>query len=99
MSSASTPNATDPTRAEPGSPVGHASTCLRALLLVRARRLHALVLGEEAGAALGVNASRLRWQLLIVTTLLTGTVVAVSGGIRRPACARSGPFLHHSVRQ
>ncbi|MBP2337192.1 iron complex transport system permease protein [Saccharothrix coeruleofusca] len=52
-----------------------------ALLLVRARRLNALVLGEEAGAALGVNTSRLRWYLLILTTLVTGTVVAVSGGI------------------
>ncbi|MFD5830989.1 FecCD family ABC transporter permease [Lentzea sp. NPDC060358] len=52
-----------------------------ALLLLRARRLNALVLGEEAGAALGVNASRLRWYLLVLTTLLTGTVVAVSGGI------------------
>ncbi|MFD0661554.1 FecCD family ABC transporter permease [Thermocatellispora tengchongensis] len=51
------------------------------LLLARARRLNALVLGEEAGAALGLNASRLRWQLLVLTTLLTGTVVAVSGGI------------------
>ncbi|HUQ55561.1 iron ABC transporter permease [Lentzea sp.] len=51
------------------------------LLLLRARRLNALVLGEEASAALGVNASRLRWYLLILTTLLTGTVVAVSGGI------------------
>lgn len=51
------------------------------LLLLRARRLNALVLGEEASTALGVNASRLRWQLLVLTTLLTGTVVAVSGGI------------------
>ncbi|HEX7301904.1 iron ABC transporter permease [Lentzea sp.] len=52
-----------------------------ALLLLRARRLNALVLGEEASTALGVNATRLRWYLLVLTTLLTGTVVAVSGGI------------------
>lgn len=51
------------------------------LLLARARRLNVLVLGDEASAALGVNASRLRRQLLVLTTLLTGTVVAVSGGI------------------
>ncbi|MED7925836.1 iron ABC transporter permease [Nonomuraea sp. LP-02] len=51
------------------------------LLLTRARRLNALVLGEEAGAALGLNASRQRWYLLLLVTLLTGTVVAVSGGI------------------
>lgn len=55
--------------------------CGIVLLLVRARRLNALVLGEEAGAALGVNTSRLRRQLLVLTTLMTGTVVAVSGGI------------------
>ncbi|MCX2954504.1 FecCD family ABC transporter permease [Lentzea sp. NEAU-D7] len=52
-----------------------------ALLLVRARRLNALFLGEEASAALGLNASRLRWYLLILATSLTGTVIAVSGGI------------------
>jgi len=51
------------------------------VLLLRARRLNVLVLGEEACAALGVNASRMRWQLLLLTTALTGTVVAVSGGI------------------
>ncbi|WP_113703689.1 FecCD family ABC transporter permease [Nonomuraea lactucae] len=52
-----------------------------ALLLVRARRLNALVLGEEAGAALGLDTGRMRWYLLLLVTLLTGTVVAVSGGI------------------
>ncbi|MFC7549524.1 FecCD family ABC transporter permease [Plantactinospora sp. GCM10030261] len=52
-----------------------------ALLILRARRLNVLVLGDEASAALGVNASNLRRQLLILATLLTGTVVAVSGGI------------------
>lgn len=50
-------------------------------LLLRARRLNVLVLGDEASAGLGVNASRLRLELLLVTTLLVGTVVAVSGGI------------------
>ncbi|MGA6161555.1 FecCD family ABC transporter permease [Amycolatopsis magusensis] len=51
------------------------------VLLARARRLNVLVLGDDACAALGVPAPRLRWQLLMLTTLLTGTVVAVSGGI------------------
>lgn len=51
------------------------------VLLARSRRLNVLVLGDDACAALGVNAGRLRWQLLVLTTLLTGTVVAVSGGI------------------
>jgi iron complex transport system permease protein len=43
--------------------------------------LNVLVLGDDACAALGVSAGRLRWQLLVLTILLTGTVVAVSGGI------------------
>ncbi|GAA0427003.1 iron ABC transporter permease [Acrocarpospora corrugata] len=51
------------------------------LLLLRARRLNALVLGEEASAALGLNTGRQRWYLLLLVTLLTGTIVAVSGGI------------------
>jgi iron complex transport system permease protein len=51
------------------------------LLLVRARRLNVLVMGDETAAALGVHASRLRLELLLVTTLLVGAVVAVSGGI------------------
>jgi iron complex transport system permease protein len=51
------------------------------VLLTRARRMNVLVLGDDAAAALGVDAGRLRWQLLLLTTLLTGTLVAVSGGI------------------
>ncbi|GAB3470030.1 FecCD family ABC transporter permease [Actinophytocola sediminis] len=51
------------------------------VLLVLARRVNVLVLGDDACAALGIHAARLRWQLLVLTTLLTGTVVAVSGGI------------------
>ncbi|TCO60599.1 FecCD family ABC transporter permease [Actinocrispum wychmicini] len=51
------------------------------VLLATARRMNVLVLGDDASAALGVDAVRLRWRLLILTTLLTGTVVAVSGGI------------------
>jgi iron complex transport system permease protein len=51
------------------------------VVLAKARRMNVLVLGDDACAALGVDAARLRWQLLILTTLLTGTVVAVSGGI------------------
>ncbi|GLY20911.1 iron ABC transporter permease [Micromonospora sp. NBRC 101691] len=52
-----------------------------ALLMLVSRRLNVLVLGEEACAALGVSATVLRRQLLVLVTLLTGTVVAVSGGI------------------
>ncbi|HWO60809.1 MAG TPA: iron chelate uptake ABC transporter family permease subunit, partial [Umezawaea sp.] len=51
------------------------------VLLTRSRRMNALVLGDDAAAALGVDAARLRRHLLLLTTLLTGTLVAVSGGI------------------
>lgn len=52
-----------------------------AWLLGQSRRLNALVTGEESAVALGVDVSRLRIQLLVVTSLLTGTVVAVAGGV------------------
>ncbi|MTD53706.1 FecCD family ABC transporter permease [Amycolatopsis pithecellobii] len=52
-----------------------------AALLARARQLNVLVLGDDACAALGIPAGGLRRQLLVLATLLTGTVVAVSGGI------------------
>lgn len=50
-------------------------------LLAASRRLNVLVLGDEACAALGVPAARLRRRLLILVTLVVGTVVAVSGSI------------------
>ncbi|MFE0022223.1 FecCD family ABC transporter permease [Amycolatopsis sp. NPDC059021] len=49
--------------------------------LAGAGRLNLLVLGDDGAAALGLNAARLRLVLLVVVTLLTGTVVAVSGSI------------------
>lgn len=50
-------------------------------LLLQARRLNALVMGEEAAASLGVDIGRFQFQLMAVTALLTGAVVAVAGGI------------------
>lgn len=50
-------------------------------LIARARSLDVLVLGDESCAALGVGADRLRRELLVVASLITGVVVAVSGGI------------------
>ncbi|USX54023.1 iron ABC transporter permease [Lentzea sp. HUAS12] len=44
-------------------------------------RLNLLVLGDDAAAALGLDAARLRAVLLVVVTLLTGCAVAVSGSI------------------
>ncbi|MGV8913365.1 MAG: FecCD family ABC transporter permease [Rhodoglobus sp.] len=46
-----------------------------------ARSLNALLTGDESAASLGVNASRLRGILLVVASLLTGTVVSVAGGV------------------
>lgn len=50
-----------------------------ALLLTRS--LNALMTGDESATSLGVDATRLRGVLLVVASLLTGTVVSVAGGI------------------
>lgn len=47
----------------------------------RARPLTALLAGQETATALGLNTSRIRTEFLISTSVLTGAVVAVSGGI------------------
>ncbi|MGI5190313.1 FecCD family ABC transporter permease [Promicromonospora sp. CA-289599] len=46
-----------------------------------ARSLNALMTGDESATSLGVDATRLRGLLLVVASLLTGTVVSVAGGI------------------
>jgi iron complex transport system permease protein len=56
-----------------------AALCVVTIML--AGRLNLLVLGDDAAAALGLNANRTRVVLLALITLLTGTVVAVSGVI------------------
>ena len=48
---------------------------------LRARALNALLAGDDAAASLGVDVDRLRSAVLIAAALLTGSVVAVSGGI------------------
>lgn len=48
---------------------------------LRARALNALLVGDDAASSLGVNVNRLRSTILIASALLTGAVVAVSGGI------------------
>ena len=50
-------------------------------LYVSARRLNALAMGDETAAALGVNAERLRRELFVLTALVVGCAVAVSGAI------------------
>ncbi|MEU1915717.1 FecCD family ABC transporter permease [Streptomyces massasporeus] len=51
------------------------------LLTLLGRRLNALLTGDESATALGVDVSRLRAVLLMLTALLTGTVIAVAGSI------------------
>ncbi|MGO3326465.1 FecCD family ABC transporter permease [Gordonia sp. (in: high G+C Gram-positive bacteria)] len=48
---------------------------------LRTRALNALLVGDDAASSLGVDVNRLRGTVLIAAALLTGAVVAVSGGI------------------
>lgn len=50
-------------------------------LVLKYRAMNALLAGEETAITLGVNTQALRRQLLLVTALLTGVMVAVSGAI------------------
>jgi iron complex transport system permease protein len=52
-----------------------------AYLLAQGRALNALAMGVEPAASLGVDVRRLRRNLFIVTSLMAGTAVAVSGVI------------------
>jgi iron complex transport system permease protein len=51
------------------------------LLLLQARPLNAILAGDETAVGLGVNVERLRLQLFVLTSLLVGVVVAISGAI------------------
>lgn len=62
-------------------------------LLFQARKLNALLLGDETAAALGVPVHRFRLTLLVVAALLTAAVIAVAGGI-----AFVGLIVPHAVR-
>ncbi|MFF4158005.1 FecCD family ABC transporter permease [Streptomyces sp. NPDC001678] len=52
-----------------------------AVLLARARALNAMLMGDETAASLGVDVTRLRRELFVATSLLTGVLVSVSGAI------------------
>ncbi|MFH8367187.1 FecCD family ABC transporter permease [Streptomyces sp. NPDC018031] len=52
-----------------------------AALQARARALNALLMGDETAASLGVRVAGLRRELFVVTSVLTGVLVAVSGAI------------------
>lgn len=51
------------------------------VLLVQYRALNAMLMGEESASTLGVNTVRFRKLLLVITALLTGVIVAISGAI------------------
>lgn len=50
-----------------------------ALLLPLGRSLNLLSLGEQSAQSLGVDVGRLRWQLIVLSTLLTALATAVGG--------------------
>jgi iron complex transport system permease protein len=52
-----------------------------AYLLLQARPLNALLAGDETATGLGVNVERFRIVLFVLTSLMIGVVVAVSGAI------------------
>jgi iron complex transport system permease protein len=51
------------------------------VLLVQWRQLNALLAGEEIATSLGINVTRFRGGLFVLTSLLVGCLVAVSGAI------------------
>lgn len=62
-------------------------------LVLQARSLNALLFGDETAMSLGIDANRLRKRLFVLTALLTGVTVAVSGGI-----GFVGLMMPHAVR-
>ncbi|MCC9197900.1 iron ABC transporter permease [Arthrobacter sp. zg-Y820] len=52
-----------------------------AILVLWARRLDALAIGDETALALGVRPTRFRTQLLVLVSLCTGFIVAAAGSI------------------
>ncbi|NGO12670.1 iron ABC transporter permease [Streptomyces sp. HC44] len=63
------------------------------LLQARGRGLNALLMGDETAAGLGIDVVRLRRELFLVTSVLTGVLVAVSGAI-----AFVGLMVPHACR-
>lgn len=63
------------------------------LLLSHYRSLNALMMGEETARTLGVDTERFRNMLLLITALLTGVIVSISGAI-----GFVGLMIPHMVR-
>lgn len=63
------------------------------VLFAQARTLNVLLAGDEAAATMGVNVNKLRAYLFVITSLMAGVLVAVSGPI-----GFVGLILPHAVR-
>jgi len=63
------------------------------VLALQVRPLNALLVGEETASSLGINVPRLRLLLFVLTSLLVGVIVAVSGAI-----AFVGLIVPHAAR-
>lgn len=50
-------------------------------LTAQSRALNALLIGDETATTLGIDVHKMRRKLLVLTSLLTGVVIAVSGTI------------------
>ncbi|WP_299270513.1 iron ABC transporter permease [uncultured Psychrosphaera sp.] len=55
-------------------------SCL-GLMLAKQRQLNAVLLGDEGAVTLGVNVNRLRITMLLLSSILTASIVALCGGI------------------
>lgn len=51
------------------------------ILLINYRSLNSLVLGEEAASTIGTNVRKVQKQLILITSLLAGATISVSGTI------------------
>lgn len=66
---------------------------LTGYLMLQSRQLNALLMGDETAVGLGVNVESFRIQLFVITSLMVGVVVAVSGAI-----GFVGLMIPHMVR-
>lgn len=75
-------------------PVAVAAVALAVVVLLRrSRALDVLALGDESAASLGLDADALRRELFLLTAVVTGALVAVSGAV-----GFVGLVLPHLVR-
>ncbi|WP_083586884.1 iron chelate uptake ABC transporter family permease subunit [Agrococcus sp. Marseille-P2731] len=77
----------------PSATIALVGVALALPLLASGRVLDALALGDSAAGALGVDARRTRWLLLVACALVTGVLVSVSGAI-----GFIGLVVPHAVR-